>query len=79
MTDTIDIVAVEIDGIITNDKEEMHRAIQKNKMPKLVRREIFEFMEDLDMWREHKFSQLPPMYRLTPEQWKAAQELGIVK
>ncbi|MEE9510313.1 MAG: hypothetical protein V3V81_07445 [Candidatus Bathyarchaeia archaeon] len=79
MTDTIHIVAVEIDGVITNDKEEMRRAIQKNKMPKLIRREIFEFMEDLDMWCEHEFSKLPPMYRLTPEQWKTAQELGIAK
>lgn len=80
MTDTIDIVAVEIDGYITNDEREISRKIlYENKMPKLVRREVFEFMEGLDLWREHEFSKLPPMYRLTPEQWKTAQELGMVK
>lgn len=80
MPTEIEIVAVEIDGEITTDRRRIYGKIEfGNKMPKLIRREIFELMEACDLWREHGISKLPAMYKLTPEQWEKANKLGIIK
>jgi hypothetical protein len=74
----IEVVAVEIDGKITNDKELMYNLIKwKDAKPQLIRREVFSFMEACDLWREKELSKLPAMYVFTQEKWDEARKLGI--
>lgn len=71
--DQIEIVAfMTTAGLITNQKKHWPSAC------KLITRQVFEFMESCDLWRNYGFATAPPLLVLTKEQWKKAHSEGIM-
>lgn len=71
--DQIEIVAfMTTDGLITNKREHWINAC------KLITRQVFEFMEACEIWREHGYSTAPALLTLTKEQWKEGHRKGIM-
>lgn len=77
----IEVPLVMINGTLTNNKKDIYEILTGKHSVlnefKFVRREVFQFMEACDLWREKELTKLPALFTFTREQWKLAQEKGL--
>jgi len=81
---TVEIPAVMINGVITSDrkviKEVMESILKTENLLcefKFIRREVFQFMEAFDLWKQYKFLERPILFKMTEQQWERYRKDGL--
>lgn len=86
MKDTIYVSAALINGKISNDKEAVAKTLElsiEHDFPlsiKLIRTDVVNFMVACDMgYNWEQLQRSGPIFQFTRDQWREAQEMGIVE